>query len=100
MIKYIVEVHIYGLNSHDSELLVRKFKLLDCVYDGLDIQYTLLKSTPNYITFEYQFSNEDDALKFKDIVIGVNFSKSESESCDVNPVLECMLKYRDDDYGG
>lgn len=100
MIKYIVEVHIYGLNSYDSKLLVSKFKLLDKVYHGLDIQYTLLKSTPNYINFEYQFSNEDDALKFKDIVIGVNFSKSKSESGDMNPVLECVLKYRDDDYGG
>ena len=97
MIKYIVEVHVYGLNSHDSGLLVRKFKLLDCVYEGLDIQYTLLKSHPNYISFEYQFVDEDDALEFYHIVTGVNFKKSSDDS---NPVLECMLKYRDDDYGG
>ena len=32
MIKYVVEVHIYGLNSYDSELLVLKFKLLDKLY--------------------------------------------------------------------
>lgn len=98
MIKYIVEVHIYGLNSYDSELLVLKFKLLDKLYDGLDIQYSLfMKSNPNYISFEYQFVDEDDALEFYHIVTGVNFKKSSDDS---NPVLECMLKYRDDDYGG
>ena len=98
MITYTVEVHIYGLNSYDSQLLVKKFKLLDCVYDGLDIQYSLLKSNPNYITFEYEFDNEEDALKFYHIILGVDFNKSEFDF-DSSPVLECVLKYRDDGYG-
>ena len=98
MIKYNVEVHIYGLNSYDADILVKKFRLLDAVYPGLSVQCSLLEFKPNYITFEYEFDNEDDALEFYHIILSVDFNKSEFDF-ESNPVLECVLRIRNDSYG-
>ena len=99
---FVLTLEIRGLNPFDRDLLLTKFELIkDKLYENIILDYSYVKSSPNFIRLVANFQHDDisNALYLYDMLNKIEFEKTSYERCICNPTFSLSLNNHIEEYG-